>query len=57
MIPEIREWRKSTPYRRTALLRELSRRVQQVRLDGRQPSPQDGRRTSDVTPTRCRSSS
>ncbi|WP_237050519.1 DUF1289 domain-containing protein [Microvirga ossetica] len=30
-IPEIREWRKLTPYRRTALLRELPRRVEQVR--------------------------
>ncbi|MBQ0821912.1 DUF1289 domain-containing protein [Microvirga sp. HBU67558] len=32
-IPEIREWRKLTPYRRTALLRELPRRVKQVRTD------------------------
>ena len=33
-IPEIREWRKLAPYRRTALARELSRRVQQVRKEG-----------------------
>jgi predicted Fe-S protein YdhL (DUF1289 family) len=32
-IPEIREWRKLTPYRRTTLLRELPRRVKQVRTD------------------------
>jgi len=32
-IPEIREWRKLTPYRRTALARELSRRGQQVRKE------------------------
>jgi uncharacterized protein len=29
-IPEIREWRKLTPYRRTMLTRELPRRVAQV---------------------------
>jgi predicted Fe-S protein YdhL (DUF1289 family) len=29
-VPEIRAWRKLTPYRRTALLRELPRRVEQV---------------------------
>ena len=33
-IPEIREWRKLTPYRRTALARELPRRVQQVQKEG-----------------------
>ncbi|WP_244477084.1 DUF1289 domain-containing protein [Methylobacterium sp. Leaf117] len=30
-VPEIRAWRKSTPFRRTALARELPRRVLQVR--------------------------
>jgi predicted Fe-S protein YdhL (DUF1289 family) len=45
-IPEIREWRKLTPYRRTALLRELSRRVKQIRTEGQQPSPKDGKRRS-----------
>ncbi|WP_262271674.1 DUF1289 domain-containing protein [Microvirga yunnanensis] len=34
-IPEIREWRNLTPYRRTALLRELPRRVKQVRADSK----------------------
>jgi len=29
-IPEIRAWRKMTPYRRTALTRELPRRIGQV---------------------------
>ena len=29
-IPEIKTWRKLTPYRRTALLRELPRRVEQL---------------------------
>ena len=29
-VPEIRAWRKMTPYRRTALARELPRRVEQV---------------------------
>ncbi|GEL42875.1 MULTISPECIES: DUF1289 domain-containing protein [Methylobacteriaceae] len=29
-IPEIREWKKLTPYRRTMLVRELPRRVAQV---------------------------
>ncbi|MBZ6078001.1 DUF1289 domain-containing protein [Microvirga puerhi] len=43
-IPESREWRKLTPYRRRALLRELPRRVKQVRTESRRPSPTDGRR-------------
>ncbi|SEO34592.1 hypothetical protein SAMN04487843_10174 [Methylobacterium sp. ap11] len=29
-VPEIKAWRKLTPYRRTALLRELPRRMQQL---------------------------
>lgn len=29
-IPEIREWRKMTPYRRTALTRGLPRRLEQL---------------------------
>lgn len=29
-VPEIRAWRKMTPYRRTALARELTRRVGQI---------------------------
>ena len=29
-VPEIRAWRKMTPYRKAALARELPRRVQQV---------------------------
>ncbi|MGH1574259.1 DUF1289 domain-containing protein [Methylobacterium sp. P31] len=29
-VPEIRAWRKLTPYRRTALARELPRRVGQI---------------------------
>lgn len=29
-VPEIKAWRKLTPYRRTALLRELPRRVEQL---------------------------
>ncbi|GJD79545.1 DUF1289 domain-containing protein [Methylobacterium gregans] len=29
-VPEIRAWRKMTPYRRTALARELPRRIGQV---------------------------
>jgi uncharacterized protein len=37
-IPEIREWRKLTPYRRTALLRELPRRNNQVRTDNKAPT-------------------
>lgn len=43
-ILEIREWRKLTPYRRTALLRELPRRVKQLRTEDRQPSPKVGKR-------------
>jgi hypothetical protein len=30
---DTREWRKLTPYRRTALLRELPRRVKQIRKE------------------------
>lgn len=29
-VPEIKAWRKSPPYRRTALLRELPRRLAQL---------------------------
>ncbi|MFC6792649.1 DUF1289 domain-containing protein [Methylobacterium komagatae] len=29
-IPEARAWRKMTPFRRTALIRELPRRVEQL---------------------------
>lgn len=29
-VPEIRAWRKMTPYRKTALARELPRRVRQI---------------------------
>lgn len=29
-VPEIKAWRKLTPYRRTALLRELPRRMEQL---------------------------
>jgi predicted Fe-S protein YdhL (DUF1289 family) len=43
-IPEIREWRKLTLYRRTALLRELPRRVIQVRTDVQRPSQKAGKR-------------
>ena len=43
-IPEIREWRKLTPYRRTALLRELPRRVKQVQTEGQPPSAKVGKR-------------
>lgn len=31
-VPEIKGWRKLSPYRRSALLRELPRRVEQCRL-------------------------
>jgi uncharacterized protein len=49
-IPEIQEWRKLTPYQRTALLRELPRRVKQVQTEGQRPPPKTGkRRTVDVT--------
>ncbi|MBY0252548.1 MAG: hypothetical protein K2X54_14400 [Methylobacterium organophilum] len=37
MVPEIRAWRKLTPYRRTALARELPRRVAQVSCTGTSP--------------------
>ena len=30
-VPEIRAWKKMTPFRRTALLRELPRRVRQIK--------------------------
>ncbi|PTM49892.1 DUF1289 domain-containing protein [Phreatobacter oligotrophus] len=30
-VPEIKAWRKLTPYRRTTLLRELPRRVDQLK--------------------------
>ncbi len=43
-IPETRDWRKLTPYRRTALLRELPRRVKQLQTEGQQPSPKVGKR-------------
>ena len=43
-VPEIKPWRKTTPYRRTALLRELSRRVEQVAGQATTPL-QDGKRT------------
>jgi hypothetical protein len=32
-IPEIRAWRSLTPYRRTALARDLPRRVERVRAN------------------------
>jgi predicted Fe-S protein YdhL (DUF1289 family) len=48
-IPEIREWRKLTPYRRTALARELSRRVQQVRKEGLR-TPTDHRQERSLGP-------
>lgn len=43
-IPEIREWRKLTPYRRTALLRELPRRVKQARTDNEASADRVGAR-------------
>ncbi|GJE47019.1 hypothetical protein GOFOIKOB_0038 [Methylobacterium tardum] len=36
-VQEIRTWRKMTPYRRTALTRELPRRVTQVSGAGTNP--------------------
>jgi predicted Fe-S protein YdhL (DUF1289 family) len=48
-IPEIRDWRKLTPFRRTALLRELPRRVKQVQAEGQRPSLKTGKqRTAEV---------
>jgi predicted Fe-S protein YdhL (DUF1289 family) len=50
-IPEIREWRKLTPYRRTALLRELPRRVKQVQAEGQRLSLKTRKqRTAEVIP-------
>ncbi len=38
-VPEIKAWRKLTPYRRTALLRELPRRMQQLGPPPGDPEP------------------
>ena len=37
-LREVRAWRKMTPYRRTALTRELPRRMQQVTASAAEPS-------------------
>ena len=37
-VPEIRAWRKMTPYRRTALARELPRRIEQMASAGQRLS-------------------
>ena len=38
-VPEIKAWRKLSPYRRSALLRKLPRRVEQCRLSPAKQSP------------------
>lgn len=38
-VPEIRAWRKMTPYRKTALARELPRRVRQIAVTHAEADP------------------
>lgn len=38
-VPEIRAWRKMTPYRKTALVRDLPRRIRQIAAVQAQAGP------------------